>query len=262
MKSIAITGSTRGIGYGLAAAFLQRGCQVTVNGRSQTSIDTAIASLSQQYGRERLHGSPGDVTQPATHDALWQAAVDRFGQVDIWINNAGVGHPMLPVWELPPQTIEQVVDVDVKGLIYGSQTAIRGMLAQGHGYLYNMEGFGSNGRTMVGLSVYGATKSAVRFLSQSLVKELAGTPVKIGTLSPGMVITDFILDQYRDDPAALEKAKPVFNALADKVETVTPWLADNVLANDKHGASITWLTPSKIMWRFMTARFHKRDLFS
>jgi short-subunit dehydrogenase len=158
--------------------------------------------------------------------------------------------------------VRQVIDVDLMGLIYGSRVAIKNMLAQGHGHLYNMEGFGSNGRTRAGLSIYGSTKSAVTFLSKSLTQELEGKPVKASRLSPGIVITDFITEQYEDDPQGLENAKRIFNILGDKVETVTPWLAEKVLENEKSGASFSWLTPLGVMKRFATARFNKRDLFS
>jgi len=262
MKTVVITGSTRGIGYGLADEFLKSGCQVVVNGRSQSGVDKAIASLSQKHGADRLVGQAGDVVKPEDHQALWKTAVSTFGKVDIWINNAGVGHPMMMVWEIPPEKVHQIVDIDVKGLVFGSQVAIRGMIEQGHGHLYNMEGFGSNGRTRPGLSLYGSTKSAVRFLSKSLTKETDDTPVKVSTISPGMVITEFITDQYKDDPQGLEDAKKIFNILADKVETVTPWLVQKMLANEKSGASIEWLTSMKVMKRFATARFNKRDLFA
>lgn len=262
MKTIVITGSTRGIGYGLANEFLARGCRVVVNGRSSHSVNQALATLAQIHGHDRLAGQAGDVAQLADHEALWQTAVSRFGTIDIWINNAGVGHPMKNVWELPPETIHRVIDIDLKGVIWGSQVAIRHMLRQGHGHLYNMEGFGSNGRIRAGISIYGSSKSALRFLTRSLTAETKNTPVKVSRLSPGIVITDFLSEQYEDDPAGFEQAKRIFNILGDKVETVTPWLADNVLNNDKSGASFEWLTPGKVIWRFLTARFTKRDLYS
>lgn len=262
MKSIVITGSTRGIGYGLADNFLARGCQVTVNGRSAASVEKALQQLTAKHGSERVAGQAGDVTAAEDHQTVWETAVSHFGKVDIWINNAGVGHPMLNVWEMSPEMVDHVVDIDLKGVIFGSQVAISNMLQQGHGHLYNMEGFGSDGRTRAGLSLYGSTKSAVRFLSKSLTKEVADTPVKASTLSPGIVITEFITGQYEDDPQGLEDAKRIFNILADKVETVTPWLVDNVLANEKSGAHFAWLTPGKVAWRFMTARFNQRNLFA
>jgi NAD(P)-dependent dehydrogenase (short-subunit alcohol dehydrogenase family) len=261
MKSIVITGSTRGIGYGLAHEFLARGSQVAINGRSPGSVATAVASLSAVHGADRITGQPGDVTQPEAHQTLWDAAVAAFGKIDIWINNAGVGHPYLMAWEIPPETVNQVVDIDLKGIIFGSQVAMRGMMSQGFGHIYNMEGFGSNNRTREGLSIYGSTKAALSFFTRSLTGEAEKTPVKVSTLSPGIVITEFITDQYADDPEGLERAKRVFNTLGDKVETVTPWLVEQVLANDKSGAEINWLTSGKILIRFATAPFNKRDLF-
>jgi short-subunit dehydrogenase len=125
-----------------------------------------------------------------------------------------------------------------------------------------MEGFGSNGRIRPGISVYGSSKSALRFLTRSLTAETKGTAVKVSRLSPGIVITDFLSEQYQDDPGGFEQGKRIFNILGDKVETVTPWLADKVLNNDKSGASFEWLTPGKVLWRFLTARFTKRDLYA
>ena len=262
LKSIVITGSTRGIGYGLADEFLKQGCSVTINGRSQGSVAGALQTLSRKHGEGRVAGQPGDVTGIEAHQALWDTAVAAFGRVDIWINNAGMGHPMLNIWEMPVEMVQQVVDINLKGLIFGSQVAIRGMLGQGGGHLYNMEGFGSNGRLRAGLSLYGTTKSALRFLSRSLTKETQGTAVKVSTLSPGIVITELLTDPFKNDPEGLERAKWVFNALGDKVETVTPWLVERVLNNDKSGAVINYLTTGKIIARFATAPFRRRDLFS
>ncbi|MCA9873868.1 MAG: SDR family oxidoreductase [Anaerolineales bacterium] len=261
MKTIVITGSTRGIGFGLADAFLARGYQVVVNGRSPASVEKAMQQLAAHHDPARLHGQAGDVRQLADMQTLWDTAVAHFGQVDVWINNAGVGHPQVMAWEVAPETVEQVVDINLIGLIYGCRVAIRGMLAQGHGHVYNMEGFGSNGRTRPGITIYGATKAAIRFLNKALAEETEGTAVKVSALSPGMVATDFVTDQYTDDPAGLEKAKEAFNMLGDRPETVTPWLADKVLANDESGARIQWLTTPKLLWRLFIGRFRQRNLF-
>ena len=262
MKSVVITGSTRGIGYGLAEQFLARGCQVTINGRSASGVDEKVTTLGEKHNADKVTGQTGDVTKPEDHQAVWDTAVAKFGKVDIWINNAGIGHPMLMVWEIPAKLVNRVVDIDLKGVIFGSQIAIRGMQQQGFGHLYNMEGFGSNGRTRPGISVYGTTKAGLRFLTQSLTAETKDTAVKVSALSPGIVITEFITGQYKDDPQGLEDAKRIFNILGDRVETVTPWLVDKVLSNDKSGARFEWLTSRKITWRFLTARFNKRDLFT
>jgi NAD(P)-dependent dehydrogenase (short-subunit alcohol dehydrogenase family) len=261
-KSIVITGSTRGIGLGLATEFLKRGCQVTINGRSQKSVDQALDLLKKDYETVNMAGGPGEVSDIKTHQDLWKTAVESFGQVDIWINNAGIAHSLMTIWELPVQDVQQVIDTNVKGLIFGSQIAVQRMLEQGHGHIYNMEGFGSTGRKQVGLSLYGTSKAAVHYFSNALTAETSDTSVKVSTLSPGMVITDMILERYQHDPQGLEDAKRIFNILADKVETVTPWLADQVLSNTKSGANIKWLTTPKLLARFATARFNRRDLFS
>ena len=127
-----------------------------------------------------------------------------------------------------------------------------------------MEGFGSGGQKQPGMTTYGATKRAVTYLTESLVKETKGTSVKVGFLSPGIVATDLLVDDYEGQPEAFEKARKIFNILGDRVETVTPWLADRLLAaadHGKHGARVAWLTTPKAFGRFATAGFRKRDIF-
>ena len=136
------------------------------------------------------------------------------------------------------------------------------MRAQGTGALYNMEGLGSDGRYVEGLTLYGTTKYALAYLTDSLTKEVRGTPIVVGTLRPGMVVTDLLVGQYRDRPEEWERAKAIFNVLADHVETVAPWLANRVLANDRSGVRIKWLTTPRLIARFLSAPFRKRDLFS
>ncbi len=263
VKIIVITGSTRGIGFGLAESFLKMGCSVVVSGRSQSSVDKAVAELSTRYDSKYILGQACDVTQFDDVQRLWDAAKARFGRVDIWINNAGIGNVMMPFWEQPPENLSAVVNTDVTGLMYGAKVAISGMIEQGSGHIYNMEGFGSDGRISVGLTPYGTTKYAVRYLAKALVKETKGTSVKVSTLSPGIVITDFLSDGYKGrDPAEFERAKRIYNIIGDRVETVTPYLAEKVLANDKSGARIEWLTTPQVFARFLTASFRKRDLFS
>jgi hypothetical protein len=76
-----------------------------------------------------------------------------------------------------------------------------------------------------------------------------------------MVTTQLLTQQYEDRPQDWERAKRIFNILADHVETVTPWLAQKVMENDRHGARFQWLGRGKAAWRFLTARFVKRELF-
>ncbi len=201
------------------------------------------------------------MTQIEQVQALWDAAVAHFGRIDIWINNAGINHPRRDFWEHSPEQIQAVVDANLVGVMYGSQVALRGMLDQGSGGLYNMEGMGSDGRQVEGMTLYGTTKYSLHYLTDALVEETKRTPVLVGALSPGMVITDMLTREEVRSEEDWQTTKRVFNILADRVEDVTPWLARQILDNDKTGVRIKWLTRGKIIARFMTAPFRKRDLF-
>lgn len=259
LKTIVITGSTKGIGYGLAEEFLKRGHKVVVSGRNQERLDKAVSMLAAKY-HENFAGCLCDVARLEDHERLFAFAKEKFGRVDIWINNAGVAHAMTNVWDLPLDVIQDAVNANVYGSIYGSRIAIKGMLEQGGGWIYNLEGFGSSGRTMAGLSVYGMTKAAAAYFSRSLAKEVASTPVKVATIQPGMVITDMVTGQYKT-PEELEKVKPIFNIIANRISDVVPWVADQMLANQKNGALLQYQPRWKLMLRFLTAPFVKRNVF-
>lgn len=262
MKTIVITGSTRGIGFGLAAEFLKRECNVVINGRSQSAVDRAAGDLVGRCPPDRVWGQSGDMTNYDDVQRLWDNARSHFGSIDIWINNAGVAHPNIQFWKLPHTEIVPPINTNLIGLMYGCHVAINGMLAQGHGFIYNLYGAGSTGRIHTDLSVYATTKRGVDYFTRVLTKELEGKPVKIGSLSPGMVVTDLITEQYQDRPEEFERAKKIFNLLADRVENVTPHLVEQILTNDKSGANLRHTSTPRIMARMITGRFRKRDLFS
>jgi len=262
VKTIVITGSTRGIGFGLAEEFLKRECNVVLNGRSQAAVDQAIKDLAARYRPDRVWGCPGDITTYDDVQRLWDNARSHFGSIDIWINNAGVAHPNIAFWKLSPSEIVPPVDTNLIGLMYGCHVAINGMLAQGHGFIYNLYGAGSTGRLHTDLSIYATTKRGVNYFTEVLTKELHGQPVKIGSLSPGMVVTDLVSEQFRDRPAEFERTKRIFNLLGDRVENVTPHLVELMLANDKSGANLRHMSTSRMMTRMITGRLRKRDLFS
>mgnify|MGYP003597058683 CR=1 FL=1 len=258
MKTIVITGSSRGLGRGLADALLARGCNVVVGGRREADSARVAAELGAAHDPARVLGVACDVTSPAQVQALWGAAVARFGRVDVWINNAGVGAARRPLWTLSAEEARAVIDIDLLGTLYGAQTALRGMLAQGGGQIFNVEGFGSNGMMTKGMTVYGTSKSAVTYLTRSLALEARGTPVQVRALSPGIMDTEFLRRDYEGDPEGWNQARRTLNILADKVETVAPWLADKILASRQNGGRIAWLTAPKAAWRFATARIRPR----
>lgn len=257
-QTIVITGSTRGIGFGLARECLQRGHQVVISGRSQAAVDQAVAGLGAQ---DRVLGRPCDIRDHAQLQQLWDAAADRFGRVDVWINNAALATHHRLLADIPPAEIAATIDTNLAGTIYGCQVALAGMLAQGGGKIYTFEGFGSDGMTNPGLTIYGSTKRAVRYFTESLAKEYRDSPVLIGSLSPGMVPTDLLIYSSKaEDPAQWEKSRRIMNTLGDTVETVTPWLVEQALANERQGANIAWLTRAKAIKRFILPAYRKRRI--
>ena len=103
MKTVVITGSTRGLGYGLADSFLALGCAVVVSGRTPAGVEKAVAELSAKHEADRVFGHPCDVTDFEQVQALWDTAKAHFDKIDIWINNAGIGNSQMNFWELPAE---------------------------------------------------------------------------------------------------------------------------------------------------------------
>lgn len=260
-KVIVITGSTKGIGLGLAGEFLEAGCSVVISGRNPAALEQATRQLESRFGAERLASCACDVTRPEQVQKLWDSAVAKFGRIDIWINNAGLAHPQIKLWEIDRETIDSVYGANVFGLLNGIRVAVKGMLGQGHGHIFNFEGFGSNGRVRPGIGIYGSSKAAVAFISKTLAVELEGSPVKVGTLQPGMVKTDMVLDQFDLESQEWARFKPIFNIIASRVEDVVPFLVKKMLSDPKNGTHIEYLSRFGLMLRFLSAPFVRRDLF-
>jgi NAD(P)-dependent dehydrogenase (short-subunit alcohol dehydrogenase family) len=265
MANIVITGSTRGIGRGLALEFLKRGHNVVVSSRSQADVDKAVAELATESTAQAA-GKACDVTRKADVQALWDHAVATFGRVDFWINNAGRATSRHAVHELPEDLVHTLIDGNFKGSVFGSQVAIAGFRQQGFGALYNMLGGSFDGRRLVpNMGVYSATKAGDWVLTKYLVAENKNPEIIIGTISPGMLITPNWFEEQksmsRDDWL---KIRPTLNILCDYVETSTPWLVEQMLANRKSGRRIAWMTTGKLLKRFAGAKLlgQKRDLFT
>lgn len=261
-KTVVITGSTRGIGFGLAESFLMEGWNVVVSGSSLDSTQEAAARLDARYPAERILPAACDVQEFQQVESLWDRTIHQFSQIDIWINNAGTSGPRGDLWALTPEASQAVVQTNFLGTIYGSQVAIRGMLAQGFGALYNMEGYGSDGTVRKGMaSIYGSTKAGIHFLTKSLAKDLQDRDLIIGSLRPGMVITDFVMQHFEDRPDDLERVRGIFNLIADRPENVSPWLVKKMLTNEKSGVILDYSTTWRLLGRFLAAPFKKRNVF-
>lgn len=261
MKNVVITGSTRGIGLSMAIEFLRAGCNVTLSGRGENLAESTRTELSDFVGKYIY--VPCNVQEKANLQNLWDASFTQWGGIDIWINNAGQNMPHQFLWETGETYTESIIKINILGMIYGSQIAAAGMLKQGHGAIYSMEGLGSNSMIQTKTILYGTTKHALTYFMKGLAKELEGTGVIAGRLSPGMMLTDFITktpDGAQSEIILDEKFKKLFNILADKPETVAKFFVPRMMRNTKNDAQIAWLTNRKAAWRFMTAGMRKGRL--
>ena len=156
-----ITGGSRGIGRAMALEFLKKGWRVSIAARNHESVTRAADALCRESDSSRCHGFVCDVSDLEEVRLLWKNCA-LLQPVDIWINNAGINHSPDLFPELDPLIAEHVLRTNLLGTVWGSRVAIEGMLQQGSGMLFNMEGFGSDGRIMKGMSIYGTSKRAVR----------------------------------------------------------------------------------------------------
>lgn len=243
---IFITGGTRGIGHGLVKEFLKRGHQVSFTGTSENSLATGQKELIGEF-----LGLVCDVRYKEMIETATKFAVDKFGDIDIWINNAGVDQERQTVSELHEDEIKRVVDINITGTMLGTSVALDLMKKQGQGIVYNFEGLGSNNMTVPKTSIYGTTKRAITYFSKAARKEIRDYPnVFVGTIQPGMVFTDLLLNNLGDE------GLKVARILGNDVDYVTGRIVNGVLNKN---LKITILTNRVIMWRFLTSPFIKRN---
>lgn len=257
---VVITGSTKGIGLALAHAFLDLGCSVVIAGRDAERLKHALTHLENHFSKEKFIGSCCDVTQIADLQALWDGAIQHFGQVKVWINNAGSCHPTKEFIDLQPDELNAAVSTDILGTMLGSQVALKGMLRQGYGQIFNMEGWGSNGEWSPGMTPYATTKQAVSYFSKALYKETKSTSILTGTLSPGMVATDLLVSSWTNGNVQhWKKMKRLFFFVIDPPEVVCSYLAKQIIQNKKTNRRIAWMTPWKLFLRFLQPYYWCRN---
>jgi len=255
-KTIVITGSTRGIGYGLALEFLKREHRVIINGRDEDRLKKTVEKFREQ-GFD-VFGFHGDVSHESTLQSIIEHASSHFGRIDIWINNAGIPQSQKYFHELDSLEIENLVSVNITAVMMGTQSAVRFFKQQGYGKVFNMEGFGSDGRIMDKLSLYGTTKRAVNYFTKAVSREVKEPNIQVGILSPGMVRTDFLTNSASDaDPAEQERNKKVFDILAEDVDVVTPFLCSRILSSKKKYDRIEFLTMQRLAPKLIRLMFVK-----
>ena len=263
-KSVVITGSSKGLGLAMAKVFLAEGCAVAVSSFEKQETEAAAKELAAQYGSDKVIAYACDVTKYDEVEGLWKAAQDAFGKVDIWINNAGICSEFLDIWEVEPAETSAIINTNIVGTLYGIRVAMNGMQKQGGGAIYNLYGFGSHDeRKPAGFTTYGCTKRAIRYLTECMAEETKDSPIIVGGLMPGTIITDFIFKILKSSPKEdHDQMVRGFNISADTPETVADFLVPEVLKNTTNGAEIAWMTAEKFQQRMKDPYYLNRDLFA
>lgn len=197
-KVAVITGASRGIGAGLAQEFARRGLRLALCARTLPTLSEGESVLTRRV----------DVTDAAAVDAFARETVARFGRIDLWINNAGVLEPVVPVRNLQPADLRRHFEVNVLGVLHGSQAFLQhAVTPQGAGVLINVSS-GAAWRGFAGWGAYCAGKAAVDRLTECLQLEEAGRGLRAHAVAPGIVDTDMqalIRRQSRDVFPDLDK---------------------------------------------------------
>jgi NADP-dependent 3-hydroxy acid dehydrogenase YdfG len=195
----AVTGAASGIGSALASAFAERGLAVVMADVESDALDRAAREVERSGSR--VLAVPTDVGDPAAVEAFAEAALARFGRVDVVCNNAGVNADPMPAWEYDPLDWEWVLRVNLFGVINGIRAFVPHLVAQGSGHVVNTASMA--GLTLVGgIAPYTASKRAVVGISESLLAELDGTGVGVSVLCPSYVPSN-LATAARNRPAAL-----------------------------------------------------------
>ena len=265
-RTVVITGSANGFGYEMAKVFKQHNYNIVLSDIDAENLQKSVKSISRIVGRGKVIGIICNVTKYEQLENLYNKTYENFGGVSIWINNAGVNQPNKPVYELEKKEIDFLLDIDLKGTIYGSKLAFEKMKQQGYGQIYNVEGYGSNDAIMTGLSIYGTTKRAVTYFTSALAKEskdITKNTIKVCKLSPGIMITNFInsANGGATKIELSEKTKKVYNILGDYASTIAAHVVPKMVKNKRNNRKIVWLTNAKASRRFMFSCFRKKHFF-
>jgi NAD(P)-dependent dehydrogenase (short-subunit alcohol dehydrogenase family) len=219
-KVIVITGSTRGIGRAVAEACAKEGAQVVLCSRQESAVKETCETLRQQGFN--VSGVTVDVSIQSDLEKLLQHAIETWGKIDVWINNAGLSAGLRPLDELGEEEITRIIDVNFAGTLKACRIIIPYFIQQGGGILVNMSGKGGRGKAAPFMTTYAATKAAVTSLTKSLAQENKAHPISIHAVIPGMVATDFYKDtETSPDLTASAQTLPyVLNAVGVPIDVV------------------------------------------
>lgn len=213
-RTCVITGGSRGIGLATALCFARQGDNVVVAGRDQAALDDAIEQLSAA-GAEAL-AVAGDVSEPAVGGRLIEQAIERFGRIDVLVNNAGRA-PLAEIEDLDPVEFDQATALNIGAVFHLTRTAWPHLRRQGGGVIVNVSSRASVD-PFPGFAVYGASKAWVNLFSQAMAAEGRPHGIRVYAIAPGAVETQLMRSRFPDLPADKALAP---DAVAVAIESVT-----------------------------------------
>lgn len=184
-KVAIVTGSTQGIGAATARLFLAEGARVVVNSHA---ADKSAEAIMAEFGDENALFVQGDVADPAAMQALADHAIERFGRVDVLVNNAGVDIFTDPL-QMTPEQWRRCLSIDLEGAWNAARAVLPGMLAQGRGNIVNIASVHGH-KIIPGCFPYPVAKHALIGLTRSLGIEYAARGIRVNSISPGLIMTD------------------------------------------------------------------------
>jgi NADP-dependent 3-hydroxy acid dehydrogenase YdfG len=207
-KIVFITGASSGIGAATALAFAEQGARLLLAARRILKLkETAEEAL--EGGAEAVRSIELDVRDKSAVQNVVDALPEEWAHIEILVNNAGLSRGMDKLYMGSTEDWDEMIDTNVKGMLYVTRAVVPGMVARGRGHVVNM-GSTAGEITYPNGAVYCATKAAEKALNDGLREDLLGTPVRVTSIDPGMVETDFSLVRFHGDQ---ERAAKVYKGL-------------------------------------------------
>jgi 3-oxoacyl-[acyl-carrier protein] reductase len=185
IKTALITGGSKGIGYGVAAVLIKEGIRVAVTSRSQKSADEAASELNKIREGFAI-GIESDVRSLESQQNAVKVLVDKWGQLDYVIANAGVGH-FAPIYDLTPEQWQETIDINLTGVFYSAKASLDA-LKETKGYFINISSLAGTNFFPNG-TAYNASKFGLVGFSQAMMMDVRNDGIKVSTIMPGSVAT-------------------------------------------------------------------------
>ncbi|MBD1835856.1 SDR family oxidoreductase [Cyanobacteria bacterium FACHB-472] len=202
---VLITGASSGIGAACAKIFAEAGAKLILVARRQERLE----ELAQMLKGTTVHLLPLDVRDRVSVESAFSSLPADWSNVDILINNAGLSRGLNKLHEGSIQDWEEMLDTNIKGLLYCTRFLVPGMVNRGRGHVVNLGSIAGH-QTYPGGNVYCASKAAVKAISEGLKQDLLGTPVRVSSVDPGLVETEFSNVRFHGDT---DRAKKVYQGL-------------------------------------------------